>query len=627
MRSRLFVFVAVLFTPLVSLAQPLSDRVPDNALLYIGWQGSTAMPAAYEKSHAKGMLDSTNLPQVFNDLIPRVIQRIGMEDKDVAEKLKIVTSIAAPLWRHPSAFYFAGVDFAPGRPPTPKMALLCDAGDESAALLGQINKILGTMMETPFPIKAFSEGNLVVLAIGFEQEKSAIAAKDAGPKALSTSAAFKDAIGQVGKEPVAIIYADFEGLLGLVDRGVEANAPPEAQQMWPRIKEAVGLTGIKRFIWTGAFEGADWASQCFVSVPAPRVGLAALFNASPMSNEMLKAIPATASWAAVGHFDIAAFVNEARESTGKIDLGLQRMFDMGLGAAQMALAMNVQKEFLETIGSEWGLYVDPASSGNGFLGITLINRLAKPAEAQKAIDKLEMFADNMINAQLAQQRMAVNFQQIQIGGVTIHSVATPFVAPSWAIVDGNIYCALYPQLVAAAVENAKGKSMLDNEQFIAARKRMNAEKASGMTYSDLPRNSADTYQLLLVASQTATGFAELFNVKAPQMVIPTFGKFKEHLTPVIGFSWTDDAGWHAKQIGPFPGAQALSSPLTLAAPAAMAAGAVMPMRMAAVHRQQAEAIRNDQIQQPQQGQAPKRPKQKKPPQNQQKEEQPARIIP
>jgi hypothetical protein len=620
MRSHLFAIVAVLFTPLVSFAQPLSDRVPDNALIYIGWQGSSAMPAAYEKSHAKGMLDSTNLPQMFNDLIPRVIQRIGMEDKQVEEKLKIITSIAAPLWRHPSAFYFAGVEFAPGRPPTPRMALLCDAGDEAAALLDQVNKILGTMLEAPFPIKAFSEGNLVVLAIGFEQEKAAIAAKDAGPKALSLSAAFKDAIGQVNKEPVAIVYVDIEGLLGLADRGIEAHAPPEAQQMWPRIKDAAGLGGVRRFIWTGAFEGADWASQCFVAAPAPRVGVATLFNASPMSNEMLKAIPATVTWAAVGHFDIAAFVSEARESAGKIDLGLQRMFDMGLGAAQMALAMNVQKEFLETIGSEWGCYLDPASSGNGFLGLTVINRLAKPADAQKAFEKVEMFADNMINAQLAQQRMAVNFQQIQIGGVMVHSVATPFVSPSWAIVDGNLYCALYPQVVAAAVENAKAKSILENEQFVAARKRMNADKASGMVYSDLPRTSADTYQLLLAASQTATGFAELFNIKAPQMVIPTYAKFKEHLTPVIGFSWTDDAGWHAKEVGPFPGAQFLSNPLALAAPAAMAAGVVMPMRFAKVAEQRQQAVeRQRQL-------APAQPKRPAPPQQKQ-EQQPQRIIP
>jgi len=43
--------------------------------------------------------------------------------------------------------------------------------------------------------------------------------------------------------------------------------------MWAKIRDALNLAGLKRIIYTGAFDGPDWATQCFIEAPSPRTGI------------------------------------------------------------------------------------------------------------------------------------------------------------------------------------------------------------------------------------------------------------------------------------------------------------------------------------------------------------------
>ena len=143
MLKRIVAVLVVLVMPLAAGAQPLSDKVPADAMLYFGWQGSEGMPSSYQNSHLKALLDSSNIPQVFSQMVPRLIQRVSLEDREAAEHLKNVIAIGGPLWRRPWAIYFGGVDFAAAAGPQPRFALLCDAGPEAQSLLDQLAKLDG----------------------------------------------------------------------------------------------------------------------------------------------------------------------------------------------------------------------------------------------------------------------------------------------------------------------------------------------------------------------------------------------------------------------------------------------------------------------------------------------------
>jgi hypothetical protein len=97
MRGYWIGLLTALLFPLASWAQPLSDRVPEDAMLYIGWQGSQAMPPAYQASHLKGLLDSSNIPQFFEDFVPQVMERIGKADPQTASVMQVLRSVGGPL--------------------------------------------------------------------------------------------------------------------------------------------------------------------------------------------------------------------------------------------------------------------------------------------------------------------------------------------------------------------------------------------------------------------------------------------------------------------------------------------------------------------------------------------------
>src|SRR5207245_2137918 len=187
--------------------------------------------------------------------------------------------------------------------PPPRAALICSAGNEADAMAEQLGKLAAIMVQQgnfPFPVKSFKDGTLVGLTLGYADEKQALAA-DAG-KSLSASAAFKSAISQAQKEPVAILYADAEAILAMVNQGNQLFGNEQDKIMWPKVRDALGLPGLKRIMFTGGFDGPDWATQCFIEAPAPRSGIVRLLDGQPASDDLLRAIPATASFAIAGSF-------------------------------------------------------------------------------------------------------------------------------------------------------------------------------------------------------------------------------------------------------------------------------------------------------------------------------------
>src|SRR5690242_10989590 len=120
----LLCFVCCLGTS--TFAQPLADRVPADAIVYVGWRGAENMPG-YSESHLKAILDQSNVAAVFNEMVPQLIQRAAQQNAQAGAALNAITGIGSPLWKHPTAFFFAGMDFTKPQP-VPRLGILCKAG-------------------------------------------------------------------------------------------------------------------------------------------------------------------------------------------------------------------------------------------------------------------------------------------------------------------------------------------------------------------------------------------------------------------------------------------------------------------------------------------------------------------
>src|SRR5258706_5229639 len=574
-------FASMLILTLFSLparAQPLADRLPQDAVAYIGWSGSESMGPGYAGSHLKAVIDASNLAQLASESIPRLLERIGKDDEDAAHVTAMILAIGGPMWRHASALYFGGVDVTNPDFPMPKLALLCDAGKEGKQLAPALTKLINAHGQPPFPYRAEEQDGLVLVVFGNVE----ISAKKKPVVPLSQRKEFKAALAEVGKNPVAIAYVDVEGGVEQVDQVIANFAPAEAKSKWPAIRDAIGIVTLKRLIWTGSFDEKEWSSQAFVESPEPRTGLVkALLDAPPLSEATLKAIPKTATMASAGHFDFGGLLGTIREMVKKVDAGASADFEQSLDEIKQAIGMDLQADILNTLGDEWAFYSDPGVGGTGILGVTLVNQLKDAAKADKAFSQLEQLLNGMMKEGTAGEKITIAFNTSKQGDLTIHYLAVPFVAPSWAIKDGNLYVGLYPQVVSGAAEHvtSKAPSILDNAAFVAMRKRLGGERVTAISFTDLPKTTAEGYQEVLMLSRVYLGMADMFGAKTPALVLPTLAKLMPHVTPAAAVAWSDTTGWPLKQITPFPGTDILASGgmgSAMAVEQAMTAGFLLP---------------------------------------------------
>jgi prepilin-type processing-associated H-X9-DG protein len=563
----------VLVAPLIAAAQPLTDRIPKDAIIYVGWKGADQLGPGYDASHLKAVLDASGVGAFFNEFLPKLAERAGQENPQAGQVFAVLSAIGSPLWKHPSALYVGPIDFA--APPMPHAALLCDAGPDAAALLNTINQILAMVPQGPVPLVAKQYKGVVAIIVGeidptFEGFLQAGGNQDPSASTLRNSLAFQSVMKQVTPDPVFTAYADVEAMVGLVDSVVSIGDDRNAKVQWPKIRDALGIQGLKRVVVTSGFDGKDWGDQIFIQAPAPRSGLVGMMDTTPLSDDILKTVPRTATLASAGKLGLAKIYAAIHDGIKEFNADAGAQADAVMDQINQGIGVNIEKDVLGSLGDEWVLYSDPIVTGTN--GFAVVNHLAKPDIAEKSFTAVETVLNSLIHDNIPDKRVNIAFQQTKVDDLTIHYLDIPLITPSWAIRDGNLYLALYPQVVESAAKYVAGKgpSLLENPDFTALRARLGGEKATAIEFMDLPKTAPLGYAGWLAISRLAA-VGDVFGVQSPPMLLPPLYKIMPQLAPAGGVTWVDDAGWHARDVSPFPGSTLLASDagLAIAAPALM----------------------------------------------------------
>jgi hypothetical protein len=154
------------------------------------------------------------------------------------------------------------------------------------------------------------------------------------------------------------------------------------------------------------------------------------------------------------------------------------------------------------------------------------------------------------------------------------------VAPAWAVVDGKLYIAAWPQVVAGVLEN-KTPRLLESAEFRAMRSKLNPG-ASALFYLNDPQLLRQFYGVLvgggtMIMSKGAPGMADVLR---PEM-IPSLPTLLKYVKPELRSVSADDKGILFEAYGTLPGPTALAP---IAAPLAA---------MVAVNRGQNVAVSNE----------------------------------
>jgi hypothetical protein len=130
MRAKLLtLLITILILPITTLAQELADRIPADAQIYVGWKGGNDLGSGYAGSHFKAINDVSQCGLILTDSIPKLIDHLSANDPQAARQARLVVDSLLPVFKHPTAIYFGGVDLTNPNQPMPKLAILCDAGD------------------------------------------------------------------------------------------------------------------------------------------------------------------------------------------------------------------------------------------------------------------------------------------------------------------------------------------------------------------------------------------------------------------------------------------------------------------------------------------------------------------
>jgi prepilin-type processing-associated H-X9-DG protein len=545
-RYAIILLLTIALWPAMCHAQALADRIPADAILYAGWNGVDAPGPGFDQSHLKAILAVSDFQRFIHESLPSIAARIAAQDVQAGIAANLLTNVAGTLWHHPTALYFGGIDIGNAPQPIIKLALLCDAGADAPLLATQFQLILhGPLAGSPFQCE--TRGNLVIL--------SAFAFPDSPTATLAQSSDFKTALAGMGDHPFTCFYLDGRALGALADK-VVATAPPQVQTMWPKIRDGLGLPGLRHVVATSGFDGRDWGSRLFVDAPAPRSGLlGSMIGSAPLSNDLLRRIPITATFAGASSLDLSAMLNGLRAIVRQFNPDAASEIDAVIQQIDGAVGFDIDSQFLAALGTQWGIYQDPTTAGSGMLGMTLINRPRDAAQLESSHQRLEAVLNPTIKGLLKATPFTIEFRDESIGGNNVHYLATPLVTPSWVIRDGTLYAALYPQIVvSAANRRADAPSILDNPSFVELRRRLDGPAGiTSMQFLDLPKLAPESYQSLLMISRLWLGAGDLLGVRMPPLVLPPLDTMTAELEPAGGIGWADDAGFHARSIEPFPG--------------------------------------------------------------------------
>ncbi len=281
-----------------------------------------------------------------------------------------------------------------------------------------------------------------------------------------------------------------------------------------------------------------------------------------LSDDILLTIPKNATMAGATHFNLDGLITALRSAVTNFSPDAAKQVDQAFTQANQIIGLDIQKDLLATLGDEWCYYTDPTVAGNGSVGITLVNHLKDAAKAEESLEKLEMNFNHFIVEQVKHEHAPITlaFRHAKLGEATVHYLGMPLLTPAWAIHDGNLYVAFYPEIAAAAANHVanKGEPITENPEFMALYRRLGEHPASSFQFVDLPRLVPNTYPGWLLMSHIANA-GDLFGVPAPLMILPPLKGLMEHLSPAGGMSWTDDAGLHFRALSPFPGSELLAS--------------------------------------------------------------------
>ncbi len=545
----------VLCLAIAARAQTLADRVPADAMAYIGWRGTADLGANFAGSHAAAIAKESQFSQLIDQTLPALVKFVQVKEPDTAPYLESARQILTHTLRYPTAIYVAPGD--PQSQGVPRFGLLCKPAKDAQTLLAEFGKIASKLPPSA-RAKTFTSGEIVAIVFGYPADEMALAGGDGRPAGLIDDANFKAAMAQVDADPVVTAYVNTK----LVVAQIHNAMPPREREDATFIKvqklmAELGLDAVGSAVWTGTFKNRDWNERFFVDAKERR-GLLAMIDSKPLNAELLSRVPASATSMSAGRFDPQKFLAEIRRAATAVDPAWGDMVKQAMGAATLAIGVNFENEILAPLGDEWVMYCSPEVAGTDILSTVIVNKLDKPMDAKTGLASLSIFLSNTGRTFTKNQDFKLAGEMIRVEDMNVYYAALPMIAPAWTIKDGYLYMGFHPQTVVAAAKY-KGAGIGEKPEYVEAMTRLEQSNVLSVKFDDVKSQLPTGYGTVRLMMRSLLGASDMFAVRTPEIILPTLPTLLREAGPAASMVWADETGLHGRSVESFPGSTTIAN--------------------------------------------------------------------
>jgi prepilin-type processing-associated H-X9-DG protein len=503
--------------------------LPADALLYVGWDGTAAHRAAWEKTAAYEAVVKSGLGDVIAKLTEFAEQQAGPG----APVRQVVGGLESLLG---SGFYLAvGAPNSGDGPPAPQATLVVPGGAAAIvqinALTGQVaaagaaeieNEKVGPRAVTRMRIREmpgmefgwWAEGKHLVIAAGMGAVDTALNTAAGKSPTIETSAVWKKYRAKADFEVALTTWIDLAAIRKIA--GPIPVSPPVAGQPPTTVADilkSIGLDKIGPAAMRLGFKGKAVWSETTLEAPAPRTGLLA-WDSKPVALVDLPPLPEATDgfyagrmdWSSIG----AGLVRTGSELFQMLEPPNAPSFGARLKDTERHLGVDLQKELFDPLGDLIVFYGDPRQGVFG-LGTGLAISVDDAKTLRATLDKL-------MGPLLQGAGPDVRVQGAKKSGRTVRYLefpAFPIISPAWTVDDKWLVIGLSPQTIDAFIRRLDGKldRWVPNAEAKAALAEM-PTKYTSITYSD-PREGIRTAISMVPVLASTVGMMRMQSQQFP----------------------------------------------------------------------------------------------------------------
>ncbi len=584
----------------------LAQLVPDDTLVYFGRAGSDQTDQHAAKT-AYGRLTAEPQVQRFTDQLGKVIDQLF--EKQLAESEEdVATYRAAKGWvksllAKPTAI--AILDCGVGdQGPFVEAALISRIGPDGKDFLGRFDALLAgcdapegevalvagrtmTRVNIPVPgglfygviddyfVAAIGEGAVKRIAERIGGKGGSLAKNEAllhARKRMVGDEAARSTTVHINVTELGKKLKPLMPMIPLYD--------PESAEKVCNVLKALGLDSLNAITWESRFASDGCFSGMYFHTPGGGRGLLSNASVKPLTDDDLKLIPKSPTWAVACNIDLSGMYRTLLSGVETCGEEISGPVMGGIKTVEDALGFEIGEGLFDLIGDTVILYDAPENGGLWFTGITKLVESRDPAKLQERVKKIAQTIAAAVGAEDSVKFGEMEHRGHRVEFLNIVGIPMP-VAPAWAAHDKWVVIGLYPQMVTTALDRLEGgdpskDSILANEDFVAAR-RVLGDIGPSMSYVDSRVILGGVYPWVLLLGQMGAAMAQGEGIEVDVTAIPSQQTLAKHLFNEAKTTQCDENGILYASYGAWPfGPSPILSGYANTATAAMVVSIALP---------------------------------------------------